>query len=199
MLSLHTNIYSQLIDTLAELVTLSYDQKKYCRRLFSIRRYSRNEYLLNMGETWRNIFFIYRGALRLFYTTDDGREFNKGFFFENQFAWPIAPFARDTPSKFSIATLEESVLLVADFQVFKEYLRQIDCWDRFALFHAEWLAEQKVMREEEFLLRSAEQRYLNFVNEFSTQLDRIPDYHIASYIGITGVSLSRIRKKLVTH
>lgn len=188
--------YAQLLAMLSGMPELSDANKQTCRQLFTPRHYHRKDTLLNSGEVWRNVFFIVEGALRLFYSTTDGREFNKGFYFERQFAWPIAPFARHEPSRFTIAALEDTDLLVADFQGFMRWLQQIDRWQGFALAHAESLAEEKVLREEEFLLDSAEQRYINFTTEFADQLGRIPDYHIASYLGITNVSLSRIKKKI---
>jgi len=187
-----------LLGTLNSLVRLSQGQQEQCRQIFHPRRFAKKQVLLNVGEIWDEIFFITSGAVRLFYTTEDGREFNKGFFFEQQFTWPIVPIAHNEPSRFTIATMQDTEILAADFQVFQSLLQRFSCWEKFALPQAEWLAEQKVIREAEFLLDAAEQRYLRFTEEYGTYLDRIPDYHIASYLGITNVSLSRIRKKLQT-
>lgn len=185
-----------LFRVLDSYATLSREQQEQCRRIFRPRGFAKKQSLLNVGETWGEVYFITHGAVRLFYTSGDGREFNKGFFFERQFAWPIAPVARHDPSRFTIAAMQDTQVLASDFQVFKSMLQRFACWEQFALSQVEWLAEQKVVREAEFLLDPAEQRYLNFMTEYAAYVDRIPDYHIASYLGITHVSLSRIRKKL---
>lgn len=186
----------ELLDSLSNSVELSQTQQTRCLQLFHPRRFIKNQTLLNIGEIWQDVFFITHGAMRLFYTSEDGREFNKGFFFERQFAWPIAPIARKEPSRFTIVTMQETQVLAADLQAFKSLLKEFDGWEKFALAQAEWLAEQKVIREAEFLLDTAEQRYVRFTQDYAAYLDLIPDYHIASYLGITSVSLSRIRKKL---
>lgn len=185
-----------LLGTLNGFTELTRAQQARCRQIFHPRRFIRKQYLLNIGETWQDIFFITSGAVRLFYTSEDGREFNKGFYFDQQFAWPIAPIARNEPSRFTIAAMQDTEVLAGDFQVFRSLLQEFGCWEKFALSQAEWLAEQKVLREAEFLLDTAEQRYLRFTQDYAAYLERIPDYHIASYLGITNVSLSRIRKKL---
>jgi len=69
-------------------------------------------------------------------------------------------------------------------------------WERIGRIKAERLAIQKEFREKEFLLDTAETRYRRFLKEFPDLTDRIPQYYIASYLGITDVALSRIRKKM---
>ena len=149
--------------------------------------------LVRAGERWKTVFYIHQGILRLFYTDKEGREFNKGFFWEDQFVWPVAPSARNKDSLFTIAALEELVVSACPFPTFHSWLLHHGSWEKFALSYAEAFAEQKFLREYEFLVCSATERFRHFCREYPELVTRILDYHIASYIGVTNVSLSRIK------
>jgi len=169
-----------------------------CRTLdacFVAKKHKRNQLMHHCGEIWKSVYFIKKGVIRLFYVTEDGREFNKGFFFENQFLWPMVPLAQNNPSLFAISAIPETHLLEADLHAFRRILKEKNLWDRFALIHTTWLAEEKVQRESNFLLNNAEKRYDMFISKYGSLQNQIPDFHIASYLGITNVSLSRIKKK----
>ncbi|QUI25119.1 Crp/Fnr family transcriptional regulator [Vallitalea pronyensis] len=162
-------------------------------QFFMAKEYRRNEFLVREGERWNKVFFIHKGILRLFYMDKKGREFNKGFFQEGQFVWPIAPSAQKEDSLFSIAAVEDMELSVCLFDPFCSWLKQHHYWDKFALSEVEAFVEQKFVREHEFLMYSATERYHSFCAQYPGLVKRVPDYHLASYIGISNVSLSRIK------
>ena len=161
--------------------------------LFVVRRHPRDKTLVAAGEKWEKIFYIHEGIIRLFYTDPNGREFNKFFYWEDQVLWPVAPSARGRQIQFTIAALEAVTVSVCPFGAFHSWLTARGYWERFALPYAELIAELKFQREYEFLMNSATERFHNFCVEYPGLVSRIPDYHIASYLGITNVSLSRIR------
>lgn len=164
--------------------------------LFVEREYPRKKTLVIAGEKWDKVFFIHQGIIRLYYTDNEGREFNKGFFREGQLVWPVAPSARKTDSLFSIASLENIKISICSFESFHALLTHHGYWEKFALPYAELFAEEKFLREYEFLMNSATERFLNFRIENPELAKRIPDYHLATYLGITNVSLSRIKKSI---
>ncbi len=161
--------------------------------MFVRREYPRGQMLVGAGEIWKEIFFIHQGIILLFYITEKGKDFNKGFFHEGEFLWPIAPSARKNNSLFNIAALENITISTCNFTSFYSWLIEHDYWKNFALSYAEAFAEEKVLREYEFLTKSAAERFQNFCTENPTLAKRIPDYHLATYLGITNVSLSRIK------
>ncbi len=162
--------------------------------MFVKKEYSRRQTLVGAGERWEKVFFIHRGIIRLFYTTEKGKDFNKGFFCEGEFVWPIAPSARKNNSLFNIAALENITLSICSFTSFHSWLIDHGYWKNFALPYAESFAEEKIQREYEFLTKSAAERFRSFCTENPMLSKRIPDYHLATYLGITNVSLSRIKK-----
>ncbi len=165
-------------------------------KLFIKRQFPRKHILVRAGDLWCNVYYIHQGVIRLYYTDRDGREFNKDFFCEGRLVWPVAPAARENDSLFSIAALEDIKLSVCPFDSFYTWLNSHNCWETFALPYAEAFAEDKFIREYEFLMHSATERYRRFSAQKPELTERIPDYHLASYLGMTNVSLSRIKTKL---
>lgn len=164
--------------------------------LFVKREYIHNEMLVKAEEKWDKVFFIHKGIIRLFYTSLEGQEYNKGFFWEDQLLWPIAPSARTNDSLFNIAALEPVTVSVCDFSSFYSLLTRHGYWEKFALHYAELFVEDKFRREYEFLINSATERFRHFRTEYADLVGRIPDYHLASYLGVTNVTLSRIKKSI---
>ncbi len=160
---------------------------------FVRKQYPPKALLLSIGDRWENVFYIHKGLVRLFYTDTEGKEFNKGFFYEDQLIWPIAPSARTGKSLFSIAALEELTVSICSFNLFFDWLTKHGCWEKFALPYAEASAERLFKREYEFLQNSATERYQRFTRDYPELVRRIADYHLASYLGITNVTLSRIK------
>ncbi len=164
--------------------------------LFIKREFPRKKTLVAAGEKWDKIYFIHQGIIRLFYTDKEGKEFNKGFFHEGLFAWPVAPSARKMTACSVSPRLEDVKISVCHFESFFSYLSDHGYWEKFALPYAELFAEEKFFREYEFLTTSATERFQKFCIDNPVLSERIPDYHLATYLGITNVSLSRIKKRI---
>jgi CRP-like cAMP-binding protein len=162
----------------------------------SERVFEKNDYLVRAGEVANNFYFIVRGLVRFFYSTEDGKEFNKHFAMENGYAGSFHSLVLGEPCGYFIQALERTETIVLPNQVLNESYDRHPCWERIGRRNAENLAIFKEMREKEFLLDSLETRYRRFLKEYPGVADRIPQYHIASYLGVTDVALSRIRKKI---
>jgi len=158
------------------------------------RAFSRKSFLLHAGDHWDQVYFIQHGLIRLFYLDKEGREFNKAFFWEGHCIWPVAPQDRQNAVAFYVAAVEETTVMVCPFHALYDLLKRAGSWEAFALPFAENLVEQKMQREQDFLLLSATERFKKFSATYPQIRDRIPDYQLASFLGITNVSLSRIKR-----
>jgi CRP-like cAMP-binding protein len=158
--------------------------------------FEKNEYLVRAGDVVKNFYFINKGLVRFFYSTEDGKEFNKHFAMENGFAGSFHSLILNEPCSFFIQALEKTETIVLPNRVLNEFYDRHASWERIGRINAEWLALIKEAREKELLLDSLEVRYRRFLKEFPGLSNRIPQYHIASYLGVTDVALSRIRKKI---
>ena len=190
-----SNLKYSLLHYLSKSKSVPEDKLKALLNIFRRQLFEKDAVLVNQGDLWTKVYFVEQGIVRMFFNTPDGREFNKNFFAEGNFFWPATPATSLHPSLFSIATLEMSFLWVADYVPFRQQLIALHRWDSFTLPFAQALADQKINREYEFLILDAEARYLSFLKKYPQLVRRIPDYHIASYLGMTNVTLSRIKRR----
>lgn len=184
-----------MIHVLNKLIDGFEEEKKSLSAHFKPASYKKGAIVLHCGDVWNRFVFIESGLFRLFYTTEGGKEFNKGFFSDSELMGPIAPIARNTPSRFTIQALEPCRVRACHAENLRKEFTGTLFGETFFRRLAEWLANEKVMREAEFLLDDAETRYSTFVERFPELERRMANRHIASYLGITDVSLSRIRKR----
>lgn len=158
--------------------------------------FEKNDYLVRAGEVANNFYFISKGLVRFVYCTEDGKEFNKHFAMENGFAGSFQSLIWHEPCPFFIQALEKTETIILPNRVLNEFYDRHACWERIGRKNTEQLVLIKEAREKELLLDSLEVRYQRFLKEFPGLVDRMPQYHIASYLGVTDVALSRIRKKI---
>lgn len=156
----------------------------------------RGEHLLRAGETPRSLAFVEAGLLRLYYLDADGREFTKSFCTEGEVVAAYSALLLDQPSRLFIEALEDSQLLVADYRAYQELAAGHPCWAAVNQRRAEALFIKKEQREAALLLDDAETRYRQFLADHPGLEARLRQHHIASYLGITPVALSRIRARL---
>ena len=165
------------------------------QRLFHSRSLKEGEYFIRAGQPSEYLGFINAGLVRFFYQTPRGTEFYKSFSQENQFMGAYSAFLTDKVARLSIQAMEETHILVAKISVIVNLYDKHRCWEKLGRLLAEQLYIKKEQREAEFLLDDAETRYHNFLEQYPGLENRLAQYHIASYLGITPVALSRIRKK----
>lgn len=153
--------------------------------------------LLREGDVANNIYFINQGCLRVWFN-DDGKDVTFQFFFEDQVVSSFESFYNNEASLFNVETLEDSCVTVIKkddlhklLQVYPELNGDVTklLSDRFIHYTKLFLSRIK---------NSPEERYLELCSKNSEILNRIPHHYIASYLGITPVSLSRIRKRIIS-
>ncbi|WNO08025.1 Crp/Fnr family transcriptional regulator [Teredinibacter sp. KSP-S5-2] len=163
---------------------------------FQLINYTANEHIFKAGETVDHVYFILKGLARYYYLTQEGKEFNKSFSTTGQILGSISSSANSIPCTYSTQCLQDMECLSLTYKTLKILSNRFPEWNQFHLYSLEQLAIKKEIREADFLLLTAEERYTKFLEDFAHIENIIPNYHIASYIGITEVALSRIRKSM---
>jgi CRP-like cAMP-binding protein len=186
---------SQLKRVINSVVSIPEDQWRLFEQNLAEREFEKGEYLLRAGEVGSAFFFVTRGLVRFFYSTDSGKEFNKHFAMENDFAGSFHSLLLQAPCGFHIQAIEQTSTIVLPNQVMSAFYDRHPCWERLGRKMAEKLLLVKEAREKELLLDSLDVRYQRFLTEFPGLHRRIPQYHIASFLGVTDVALSRLRGK----
>jgi CRP-like cAMP-binding protein len=163
--------------------------KKQCY----FRELKKKEYFSESGERSKEIGFVLEGVLRNFHLSSDGEEHNKNFLVPNDFfAANITP---NQKSIINIQALTAVQLLCIDFASYHSLAQKHRSLSSVIQSVTEAHFEEKQKREIQLLSKNAEENYASFLRKYPKLLDKIPHYHIASYLGITPTQLSRIRKK----
>jgi CRP-like cAMP-binding protein len=150
--------------------------------------------LLRQGAIWDRAYLIQRGLVRLHFLQRDGHEYNKNFFAEGSLVCPIAPSMWREPSLFGISTIEAVTMWVVDAAVMRGVLAAHELWRPIQTELLARLVMGKLQREHDLLALDARQRYGEFCTRFPGLAARVPLKHLATYLGMTDVSLSRIRR-----
>jgi CRP-like cAMP-binding protein len=155
----------------------------------------KNEYFIKAGEIPDKLAFILKGIFRVFYLSDSGDENTLVFRDEGRPLSAYSSFLENTGSRHYFQALEDSILLYIPMKDWTELLSGHPCWQAIYARYLQLLFIEKENRETEFLSNDAETRYLTFVNKYPRIAKRVPNYHIASYLGITPEALSRLRTR----
>ena len=156
----------------------------------------KDDYITRFNEKPTGFYFVSRGLFRLYTINEKGHEYNKSFFVENTFPGSMVALLKNEVSNFEIQALEESQIIHIDFKKYRELLLKHDDLKLFQIYYLEsnWLIS-KDAREVDIIQKDADERYDEFFSLYSDLHSRLPQYHIASHLGITPTQLSRIRKK----
>ncbi len=157
----------------------------------------RKQFFTKVGLIPHSFGFVYSGLLRAYTTDLNGNEYNKIFFSENTFPASTVALLTNSPSTFTIEALEETSLLQINFKEYRHLLKICDDLKWFQILYLEknWVID-KEEREVALVQDNATERYLRFKEKYASLEQRIPQFHIASHLGITPTQLSRIRKSL---
>lgn len=157
---------------------------------------NKGDIFLRHGAIPQKFAFVSSGLFRYFYVSKKGSEFTKGFFQERSFIVSYSAMVKQTPSHYSIEALEDSRIHIIDYQKWLQLYSNHSCWASLLLALLQKGYMKKEAREREFLLLDAQERYISFLDEYPGLESRIKQHHVASYLGITPVALSRIRGKI---
>lgn len=165
------------------------------QKLFVNVELKRNDYLVREGSMTNSCYFLTEGVVRVFYNKD-GNEYNKTFFTPGMFPTPITALLSDTPSALSFQALVPAKLISFSYKKFIGLFDNNRCLETLMLriMEQEWIKKER--HDIQMVTNDATTNYLIFRNEYPNLENQIPQYHIASYLGITPIQLSRIRAKL---
>ena len=155
-----------------------------------------NEFFIMQGDMPDRFAFIISGIFRVFCITEGGDEKTLSFRTKGQFLAAFTPFLENRDAWYSIQALEHSELIYMNFDDFVKLSMGHPCWEKVIKEYIIRLYIEKENRERSFLTENAKTRYLQFRNQYPELEQRIHNFYIASYLGISPVSLSRIRGEL---
>lgn len=150
------------------------------------------------GEYCKEIGFLEEGIMRAFFLNEAGKEYNKQFFMAPTLVGAYTSLLTGQPNRVAQQALKSCIIWTAPFEQITALYDQHHDLERLGRKIAEAYFLEKEKKEIEMALLEAEHRYKIMQEEFPMLEVQIPQYHIASYLGITPTQLSRVRKKLAT-
>lgn len=155
-----------------------------------------NTILCDVGDKSKYVFFIVSGIVRTSTETKKGKVFTRELYTSNQFCGPMSDMIKDAPSSYLYETLTDCEIIRSEH---KEVQKLYDTHPELMRFEIKMLEHAYIKLEKTIIslgTNDAKERYLNLLDRLKGIEKLIPQYQIASYLGITPIQLSRIRKGL---
>lgn len=184
-----------LIQTIRNYIPFSPADEAVARKLFRRKEFKKGEHLLTAGEICRYLIFIESGLVR-YYITKDGEDQTNYFNKEGEFVCVYTSFLPQSPSGISIQALEDCVAWLISFDGIQQFYKEVEYGERFGRLAIEAVYLNAIAQIASLYTDTPEIRYKNFLRNYPAIAQRIPQYYIASYVGVKPQSLSRIRKRL---
>lgn len=189
-------MHEVLLKNIAAFIELTDKEKEYFLSLLVPKKLRRRQYHVQAGELCRYEAYVLKGILRQYYIDDSGAEHTISFAMEDWWISDMYGFITGNPSLTNIEAIEECELILIEKNNFEKLLLNIPKFERFFRIKLQraFVAHQRRIIEN--MSMPALQRYLHFVEQYPSLEQRVPQKLIASYLGITPESLSRVRKQL---
>ncbi|WP_306014570.1 MULTISPECIES: Crp/Fnr family transcriptional regulator [unclassified Allomuricauda] len=189
----------QLFKSITRHIELNAEEEDLINTFWTEKILNKGDYLLRNGDICRTDNFVVDGALKAFYINPEtGREEILYLAIDNWWATDIESFQKQQPSMYNIQAIKKTNLLQIGYDSFQEMLRQVPKLERFFRVILENYLGSLQKRIILNKTLDAEQRYLDFVRNYPKIEMEVPNYLIASYLGVTAEFLSRMRKKIKT-
>jgi CRP-like cAMP-binding protein len=158
----------------------------------------KNEYFIEAHKTARQIAFLQSGVVRAFFINREAKEYNKQFFVGPSIIGAYTSLLTGGVNLIAQQALTDCTIYSCDYKSLTSLYDDYPDLERFARKIAEYYFLEKEKKEIEIVLLDASQRYLLFQKEFPSLQQLIPQFHIASYLGVSATQLSRIRKQFAS-
>ena len=184
-----------LLNSIRYYISLSSKDEEIISRLFHKKNFKKGSHLLKAGNVCRYIIFIETGLVRYYANSDDNEKtnyFNK----EGEFVCDYLSYLTQIPSGINIQALEDTAIYQISFTDMQQFYEEVEHGERFGRLAIEQVFVNAISQMNSLYTDPPEVRYRKFISNFPNLGQRIPQYYIASYIGIQPQSLSRIRSRI---
>lgn len=175
---------------------LTHDELSLFASQLSIQELKKKDYFLQSGKIQKAIGFIVQGLVRSSYVDMTGNEITVGFYPEGDYATHYPAFITRSPSSYTIQCLEPTIMVCLSYEGLQQVYESSPNFERYGRLVAEEILKRQQARIESFIFRTAEERYLDFIQKHPTLFNRVSLSHLCSYLGIERQTLTRIRQKL---
>lgn len=186
----------KLINYFSKITPLSAEEAETITSSMTVKTYRKGDIVLREGQYSNDTYFVLEGCIRQ-YKVIDGNEITTNFFTEEQWIISFDTVENKSPSKYYLVCVEDTSVVVGNEQKSQEIFKQFPNLEKISLKIMETVFMEYQSYMTNYITDKPEQRYLKLLQSRPDIFQRVPQYDIASYIGVKPESLSRIRKKLV--
>ena len=183
-----------LFDFISKYIALTEEEKNAILSLDLFRSVKKGTILLKEGQKSNSSYFVLKGCIRTYYVLDS-EEKTTAFYTEMEALTPSCVISK-TPSEYYISCIEDTILTVSNTDMEMEVNSKFPKFEIMCRMLSEELLAKVKINFDEFKTSSPEQRYLNLIQKRPDLIQRVPQHQLASYLGITPQSLSRLRARI---
>ena len=187
----------ELYDYISKSLVLSEEAKDFINSISKEKRVKKNDILIQQGQKVNKTYFVVSGCLRSYCTDKEGKDHTMQFAIKNWWISDFIAWFEDKPSSLTIECITDSTLIEIKISDLEELYRHFPVFEAFQRKNLEKHLASLQKRLLNQLQLSAEERYVLFLEEYPEIEKYALNYHIASYLGITQQSLSRIRSEKI--
>jgi CRP-like cAMP-binding protein len=185
----------RLLNFISKYISLTEEEINAMFSLDIFRSVNKNTILLREGQRSKDSYFVLKGCIRVYYLLD-GEEKTTAFYTEMEALTPPCVISQ-TPSEYYVSCLEDTILVASNSDIEAEMNSKFPKFEIMCRKLSEELLAKQRIEFDEFKTSSPEQRYLNLLQKRPDLIQRVPQHLIASYLGITPQSLSRLRARIL--
>ena len=178
-------------------IRLTEEETAILQARINTRKYLKGQFVVQNGDICRHISFVTKGCVKIFYIDYEGNEQIVRFALENWWLSDIGSFISQTPAELNVQCLEATELIQFQYNQLEQLYAEVPKFER--LFRI--IGQKSIVALEKRLIKnftlSAKDRYLAFRKQYPQIEQRVPQYMVASYLGITKEFLSKIRGQLI--
>tara|TARA_R110000868_G_scaffold8478_2_gene43905 strand:+ start:2742 stop:3326 length:585 start_codon:yes stop_codon:yes gene_type:complete len=186
-----------LLKYIRNFITLTKDEEDILLSKLEYRKYLKGQYIVQQGDVCKYTSFVISGCTRTFNVDLDGQEHILMFSIEDWWTSDMGSFITQTPADFNVQCIEDTEVIQFPYQNQESMFHEIPRLERFFRL----IIERALVASQKRIVRSfslsAKEQYLYFSHEYPKIEQRIPQYMIASYLGITKEFLSKIKSQLI--
>lgn len=189
-------MYAEILNHISNQISLTPSEEEEFTGLLSVERIPKGEYLVEPGAAVMSEYYVVKGCLKAFYLDEAGQEHIIQFAIEDWWITDFEAFFSGSAANLHVEAIEDSIVLGLDKTALDALYKRIPKFERFFRIKTTGAFVALRARVLSTLQKTGKQRYLEFCATYPKIEKRVPNYHIANYLGMKPESLSRIRKEL---